>query len=172
MKFVLVNISLALIIIICIYLLSAFIYLKFQSVKINRSWNSISGLFGQKIVFCSDLLSYVIDNEYNEPELIKYLTQYIAEFHSAKTPGQIVRADKKVSLILAKFGGISQKYPDVSGDDRYTEINMNMIKIEEKIAFSSPLYNELCENYNSKISNRLVGVAAAIFNFKKKGLIM
>ena len=163
-----INFITALVVILCVFICwtyGFFMYLKYTQ---RLLWDTLYAQLKQKFVLLSDLVFTVREINLEETDIYKNLTDGLGAFISSKTPAETSAAYAKAQTALARLDGSLKKYPSVLNGADYIKIKGEMLKIDEKIGFSSKFYDEGAIKFNAYIRKMPFAAVAAIFNIKKR----
>ena len=159
----------ALIVMICAFILSVYGYLTYMKFRQRRLWDELYAQLKIKYGFVTDMLDIVKDIYPHESEALKILAGCLNAFISSRTPLETAAAYTKTQTALHGLDVLLDKYPLVRSRDAYVSLKDEMISVDEKIAFASQFYNDSAGAFNARLSKLPFKAVAGIFNIGAKG---
>ena len=69
-----------------------------------------------------------------------------------------------ISQLLLRF----ENHPELKANENFLQLNASLDRIENAISVDQKKYNEIVQDYNSKIKSFPFSLIAGIFNFNEK----
>ena len=83
------------------------------------------------------------------------------------SPGDKIETNEKLGLGLSKLMAISENYPDLKASRNFSELNTQLVKIEDDIANARKYYNAVVKKMNTQVEMFPSNIIAGLFGFKQ-----
>jgi len=129
------------------------LYNQLVSVKINvdKAWSNIDVLLKQRydeipklVKVCEGYMKY-------ERETLEKITQARTQFMSARTPGEVAKADSSMAGALKSLFAVSENYPDLKANANFKQLQERVSYLENQIADRREFYNDSVAIFNTRI---------------------
>ena len=129
------------------------IYNQLVQVKINvdKSWANIDVLLKQRydeipklVKVCEGYMKY-------ERETLEKITLARTQFMSAKTPGDVSKADSTLAGALKTLFAVSENYPDLKANANFKQLQERVSYLENQIADRREFFNDSTAIFNTRI---------------------
>lgn len=87
---------------------------------------------------------------------------------AASGAAQQAAAENVISGALRQLFALSESYPDLKANQNFRDLQEELVSTENKIGFARQHYNNVVENYNTKIQSFPAVVIAGMVGFKEE----
>jgi len=81
---------------------------------------------------------------------------------------QALEADNTLTSALSKLFALSESYPELKADTSFMNLQNELSKTEQKIAYSRQFYNDSVYKFNNKMEMFPSNIVARLFKFSKE----
>ena len=129
------------------------LYNQLVAVKVNvdKAWGNIDVLLKQRydeipklVEVCEGYMKY-------EQETLQKITQARTQFLSARTPGEVAKADSSMAGALKSLFAVSENYPDLKANANFKQLQERVSYLENQIADRREFYNDSVAIFNTRI---------------------
>jgi len=169
----LILIGLISVLIICIILVFILIYNKFQRLK-NASEAGLSQIkvaLKKRLDMISQLVEIVKSYAKFERKVFENITKLRSSIGNIKTPEDINKLNSDSKRILNNLIAVVESYPDLKASDNVKDLMNAITEIEDEIARQRYTYNNIVQNFNTRVSSVPSNLIAKICSFEKIGYL-
>lgn len=159
--------------IICIIIGFILIYNKFQRLK-NGSEAGISQIkvaLKKRLDLISQLVEIVKSYAKFERQVFENITKLRSSIGNIKTPGDINKLNSDSKRILNNLIAVVESYPDLKASDNVKDLMNVITDVEDEIARQRYTYNNIVQDFNTRVSSVPSNLIAKIFSFEKIGYL-
>ncbi len=156
-------------IIICIIIIIAIIFLYNHLVSLNirckNAWSQIDNQLKRRADLIPNLVE--VTKGYANYES-KVLTDVVEARNRAITISEKARNSEEVSKKLNALLALSESYPDLKANEIFKNLQIELTGTEDKIAFARQFYNDSVQQYNTAIEMFPNNILANIMKYTEK----
>ncbi len=164
-------IVLGIIAILLIILIFAFIliYNRFQRLKngAEAGLGQIKVALKKRLDMISQLVEIVKSYAKFEREVFENITRLRSSIGEITHPQDINKINNESKRILNNLIAVVESYPNLKASDNVKELMNAITEVEDEIARQRYTYNNIVQDYNTRVSSIPSNFVAKIFSFKK-----
>jgi LemA protein len=104
----------------------------------------------------------------HEKETLERVIQARQQSIAASGVANQAAAENVLSGALRQLFALSESYPDLKANQNFRDLQEELVSTENKIGFARQHYNNVVENYNTKIQSFPAVVVAGLMGFKEE----
>ena len=161
--------GLIVIIIICIILVFIFIYNKFQRLK-NGAEAGISQIkvaLKKRLDMISQLVEIVKSYAKFERKVLENIAKMRSSIGEINTPQDINKVNNQSKRILNNLIAVVENYPNLKASENVKDLMNAITDVEDEIARQRYTYNNIVQDYNTRVGSIPSNLIAKICSFKK-----
>ena len=152
-------------IIVILIILIIFLYNRIVSlnVRCDNAWASIDNQLKRR----SDLIPNLVEITKG---YAKYESETLEKIVSLRADSILEKAkqSEEVSKSLTNLLAISENYPDLKADKVFSNLQIELVGTEDKIAYARQFYNDTVQHFNTTIMMFPNNILANMLKFKAK----
>lgn len=134
--------------------------------KVRNQWSQIEVQLKRRFDLIPNLVESVKGYAAHEKETLEQVTKARTRFMSAGTAGEKIQAENQLSGVLSKLFALAESYPELKANTNFLQLQDELSKAEDKIAFARQFYNDVVMEYNNAVSMFPSNMVAAMAGFK------
>jgi len=157
------------ILLICIILVFIYIYNKFQRLK-NGSEAGLSQIkvaLKKRLDMISQLVEIVKSYAKFERQVMENITRLRSSIGEINKPQDINKVNNESKRILNNLIAIVESYPNLKASENVKDLMKAITDVEDEIARQRYTYNNIVQDYNTRVSSIPSNLVAKICSFKK-----
>jgi len=161
--------GLIVIIIICIILVFIFIYNKFQRLK-NGAEAGISQIkvaLKKRLDMISQLVEIVKSYAKFERKVLENIAKMRSSIGEINTPQDINKVNNQSKRILNNLIAVVENYPNLKASENVKDLMNAITDVEDEIARQRYTYNNIVQDFNTRVGSIPSNLIAKICSFKK-----
>jgi len=161
--------GLIVVIIICIILVFIFIYNKFQRLK-NGAEAGISQIkvaLKKRLDMISQLVEIVKSYAKFERKVLENIAKMRSSIGEINTPQDINKVNNQSKKILNNLIAVVENYPNLKASENVKDLMNAITDVEDEIARQRYTYNNIVQDYNTRVGSIPSNLIAKICSFKK-----
>ena len=165
----LIIVGLIVILLICLLIVFISIYNKFQRLK-NGSEAGISQIkvaLKKRLDMISQLVEIVKSYAKFEREVMENITKMRSSIGEIKTPQDINNLNNESKRILNNLIAVVESYPNLKASENVKDLMNAITDVEDEIARQRYTYNNIVQEYNTRVSSIPSNILAKICSYKK-----
>lgn len=163
---------LGLIIIVGIILVIMFIssYNKLVALKnrVENAWAQIDVQLKRRADLIPNLVEIVKGYMKHEQETLEKVIKARSMLMSSGTIKEKAEANNMLTSALKSIFALSEAYPELKANENFKELQQELTKTEDKIAYARQFYNDAVMIYNTKLEAFPTNFIANMLNYKPK----
>ena len=136
--------------------------------KVREAWSGIDVQLTRRADLIPNLVETVRGYQIHEREVLENVTQARAGLMGAKGPQEAARAENMLEQALGRLFAVAEAYPDLKANQNFADLQAELSKLEEEVAFSRRFYNALVQELNTAIQQVPTLVVARLFGFREE----
>lgn len=160
-----------LVLILCIYCISAYNSLAKQEQEVETAWANVEAQYQRRADLIPNLVATVQGYAQHEQETFAQVVEARANaLGGAANIEDYAEAQQQVTTALGRLIAISENYPELKADSNFLELQAQLEGTENRITVSRSTYNEQVKKYNTATVTFPSNLIAGMFGFEKKPL--
>jgi len=154
---------------ICIILIFIFIYNRFQRL-INGAEAGLSQIkvaLKKRLDMITQLVEIVKSYAKFERQVIENITRLRSSIGEINKPQDINKVNNESKRILNNLIAIVESYPNLKASENVKDLMNAITEVEDEIARQRYTYNNIVQDYNTRVSSIPSNIVAKIFSFEK-----
>jgi LemA protein len=103
----------------------------------------------------------------HEKSTLEDVTRLRSAAMQAKGPEAQIQSESELGKALGRLLAIAENYPDLKANQNFLELQKELAKVEEELAYSRRYYNGTVRENNIYVESFPSNIFAGMFNFKK-----
>ncbi|MDV3426182.1 MAG: LemA family protein [Bacillota bacterium] len=136
--------------------------------KVKNSFSQIDVHLKKRYDLIPNLVETVKGYASHEKEVFEEVTKARSRIDSAGTIDQKAEAEGGLTKALNHLFAVAENYPELKANTNFLELQGELSRLEEKIAFARQFYNDTVMMYNRKIAYFPSNLVANLFHFTEE----
>lgn len=136
--------------------------------KVREAWSGIDVQLTRRADLVPNLVETVRGYQIHEREVLEQVTAARAGLVGARGPREAAQAEGMLEQALGRLFAVAEAYPDLKANTNFLELQRELSKLEEEIAFSRRFYNALVQELNTAIQRVPTVFVARMFGFREE----
>lgn len=158
----------ALIIIVLIWLATAYNGLTRAKIRIDNSWSQINVQLKMRSDLVPNLVNTVKGYAAHEQQTLTQVMEARNRYLHAATPEAAMQSGGELGGLVGRLFAVAEQYPALKADGGFIQLQQQLASIEQKIALSRQFYNDAVMLYNRKVMIFPSNIAAGLFGFQQR----
>jgi len=157
------------VLLISLILIFILIYNKFQRLK-NGAEAGISQIkvaLKKRLDMISQLVEIVKSYAKFERQVMENIAKMRSSIREIKTPRDVNRINNESKRILNNLIAVVESYPNLKASENVKDLMNAITDVEDEIARQRYTYNNIVQDYNTRVSSIPSNLVAKIYSFKK-----
>jgi LemA protein len=146
--------------------------------QVSSQWAQVENVYQRRADLIPNLVNTVKGYANFEKEVLTSVTEARAKATSVNVDPtklspesiqQFQQAQGQLSSALSRLLVVVEKYPDLKANQNFLELQAQLEGTENRITVERQKFNEVTQQYNSKIRTFPNNITAGLFGFEKKG---
>ena len=170
--------TIAIIVIVAIIVLIALYVMKTYN-SLIRNRNSVEEAFSTMDVYLKkrwDLIPNVVATvkgyAKHEAETLEKVIAARNGNYQGMSDEEKIEANKELSRGIANINVVVERYPELTANENFMNLNNQLQKTEEDIANARKYYNAIVKKYNNLVEMIPSSIVASIFHFERKQMFL
>ena len=155
----------AIVLILVIWVISAYNKLVSFSVRVDNGWAQVDVQLKKRFDLIPNLVETVKGYAKHESETLQEVIKWRGAAMNAKTPEEARDANNKLSGAILNLFATAEQYPDLKANQNFLSLQSQLEDIESKIAISRQFYNDTAMKYNEYRMHFPSNIIASMFHF-------
>jgi len=134
---------------------------------IKAQWSQVENQLQRRNDLIPNLVSTVKGYAAHESGVYQSIADARAKMAGAKTVPERMEAGNAMSSALARLMVVVENYPNLKADTQFARLMDELAGTENRLAVERKRYNELVQEYDSKLRRFPDNIIAGMFNFKE-----
>jgi len=122
--------------------------LRQQRVLVDEAYAGIDVQLTRRSELIPNLVETVKGYMQHERGTLEAVTQARAAAQSARNVGEAAAADAQMTTALANLFATAEAYPDLKASTNFSELQAELSRTEDQLAFARQYYNDSCSTLN------------------------
>lgn len=138
--------------------------------RVENAWAQVDVQLKRRNDLIPNLVETVKGYAEHEKTLFEDVTKARAAVSSAHGANETAEASNMLSSTLKSLFAVAENYPDLKANENFIQLQNELAKTEDKIAYSRQFYNDVVMKYNTSIETIPNNIVAGMKGFEKKEL--
>jgi LemA protein len=138
--------------------------------RVENAWAQIDVQLKRRNDLIPNIVETVKGYAEHEKNLFENVTKSRAAVSSAQGVNETAEASNMLTSALKSMFAVVENYPDLKANQNFIQLQNELAKTEDKIAYSRQFYNDVVMKYNTSIETIPNNIVAGIKGFEKKEL--
>ncbi|MBE6144385.1 MAG: LemA family protein [Firmicutes bacterium] len=156
-------IVLGIIVIVIIFIIFLYNRIVSLNVRCDNAWASIDNQLKRRTDLIPNLVEMTKGYAKYESETLEKIVSLRANSISEKA-----KQSEEVSKSLTNLLAISENYPELKADKVFSNLQIELVGTEDKIAYARQFYNDTVQHFNTTIMMFPNNILANMLKFKEK----
>ncbi|MEO0092703.1 MAG: LemA family protein [candidate division WOR-3 bacterium] len=155
----------AIVVVIVLFVIITYNSLVVKRNQVKNGWYQIDVQLKRRYDLIPNLVETVKGYAAHEKEVLEKVAELRSIALSAKTPGDVAKANDQLTSALKTLFAVAENYPALKANENFLRLQEELSATENKIAFARQFYNDVVMAYNIAIQKFPSNIIAAIFRF-------
>jgi len=151
-----------------IYLIVAYNSFIGSSNKVKDAFATMDVYLKKRWDLVPDIVETVKGYARHEKKTLEDVAKIRSSIYNTLTVDDKIDVNRRLTSGMSRLMAVVEKYPDLKADQNFVDLNKQLSKIEDDIAFSRKYYNAAVKHLNDKVQMFPSNVIADIFNFTEQ----
>lgn len=138
--------------------------------QVERAWSNIDVILKQRFEEIPQLIQVIEQFTSYEGSVIKHLVEARANYGSARSVSDKIKASQEMTLALSGVMAIGEQYPELKSSESFRQLQERISSLENAIADRRETYNDAVANFNTRIEQFPDVFAARFLNYQRQEL--
>ncbi|WP_292467686.1 LemA family protein [Methanolobus sp.] len=138
--------------------------------RVENTWAQIDVQLKRRNDLIPNIVETVKGYAEHEKNLFENVTKSRAAVSSAQGVNETAEASNMLTSALKSMFAVVENYPDLKANQNFIQLQNELAKTEDKIAYSRQFYNDVVMKYNTSIETIPNNIVAGMKGFEKKEL--
>lgn len=157
-----------LLVIVVIWLISAYNHLTKSKIRIDNSWSQVNVQLKMRADLVPNLVNTVKGYATHEQATLTGVMEARNRFMAAPTQEAAMQSSGELAGLMGRLFAVAEQYPDLKADSSFLSLQNQLSDLEKKIALSRQFYNDAVMLYNRKVMLFPSSIAASLFGFPQR----
>lgn len=158
----------AVLLLLILFAISTYNSLVVKRNRVKNSWAQIDVQLKKRFDLVPNLVETVKGYAKHEAGTLEAVVKARNQYISAGTPEEMMNANTQMTGALGRLFALAESYPDLKANSNFMELQGELSKLEEKIAYARQFYNDTVMIFNNAIQTVPSNIIAGIFGFKEE----
>lgn len=137
-------------------------------VRVKEAFSTIDVYLKKRYDLIPNLVETVKGYASHEKETFENVTKARNVALAASDSAGKIEANKQLSQSLLNLFAVAENYPDLKANVNFLDLQGNLSKLEEEIAFSRKYYNGTVREFNTMVQQVPSNIVAMLTGFKEE----
>ena len=133
--------------------------------QIPAAWAQVENVLQRRNDLIPNLVATVKGYAKHEQTILTSVTDALKSFNRATTVSDKIAADNSITSLLGRIMAISLQYPNLKADQQFIRLSDELAGTENRIAVERMRFNEMVQEYNSKVKTFPTNIVARLGGF-------
>jgi LemA protein len=139
---------------------------------IRSAWAQVDNQFQRRADLIPNLVATVKGYAAHEREVLEGIADARARMAGAKSPEEKMTGSNALDVALGRLLVVVERYPNLKADRSFARLMDELAGTENRLAIERMRYNELVQDYNSRIRSFPEQTVAGLFHFQQAGYFL
>lgn len=136
--------------------------------RVRNAWAQIDVQLKKRFDLIPNLVETVRGYAKHEAGTLEAVVKARNQYISAGNPEEMMKANTEMTGALSRLFALAENYPDLKANTNFMELQGELTKVEEKIAYARQFYNDTVMMFNNAIQVVPSNIIAGLFGFKEE----
>lgn len=136
--------------------------------RVRESFSTIDVYLKKRYDLIPNLVETVKGYASHEKETFENVTKARNVAMAASDADEKIQANKQLSQSLMNLFAVAENYPELKANVNFLDLQNNLSRLEEELAFSRKYYNGTVREFNTLIQQVPSNIVAALTGFKEE----
>lgn len=157
-----------LIAVVVVFLVLSFNKMVDRKNKVDNAWGQVDVQLKRRFDLIPNLVETIKGAAAHEKNTLEDVIRARNSYLQADSPAEAMKANKQMTSALTRLLAVVENYPDLKANVGFTNLQEELSRIEDKIAYSRQFYNDTVMKYNKIIMIFPNNIFAGMFGFTKE----
>lgn len=138
--------------------------------RVDTAWADLDVQLTRRRTLIPDLVAVVRAYAEHERDTLEAVTAARTAGEEASAPGEQASAEARVDQALSGLFAVAEAYPDLKADQRFRDLQTELVNTEDKVAFSRQLFNDTVTAYRNATQRFPTNLLAGLGRFEEREL--
>jgi LemA protein len=139
--------------------------------RADAVWADIEVQLKRRHDLVSNLVEVVEGYAAHERETFEEVTEARSDAVAAESPDEQARAENALSGALARLFARAEAYPELEAEERFRDLQDELVRLEDTIALARQAYNLAVQAYNNNVQTVPTNIVAWIASFPSRDFL-
>ncbi|HUF48758.1 MAG TPA: LemA family protein [Vicinamibacterales bacterium] len=135
--------------------------------RVREGWAAIDVQLQRRVALIPNLVEAVRGYAAWERDTLERVVTARRALAAAPGPGAAARANDELTSALHTLFAVAEAYPDLKANERFAQLQTDLVDTENQIAFARNYYNGGVEAYNIRVQSFPGLIVARMFRFRE-----
>lgn len=161
---------LAVVILLAVYVISAYNGLVSMRNKVKNGWAQIDVQLKRRFDLIPNLVETVKGYAKHERETLEKVIQARNAAMNASSVEETAQKEGELRQTLRSLFALTENYPDLKANQNFLKLQDELTGTENRITYARQFYNDIVYKYNTRIQTFPTNIIANLFSFGPKPL--
>lgn len=146
--------------------------------SVDSAWAQVENVYQRRADLIPNLVATVKGYASHEKEVFEAVAASRSQVGSIKVTPEMLnnpaefqkfqQAQSGLTSALSRLLAVAENYPDLKANQNFLELQSQLEGTENRIAVERKRFNEVAQQYNTRIMQFPANIFARLFNFQKK----
>ncbi len=137
-------------------------------VRADAAWADIDAQLKRRYDLIPNLVETVKGYASHEKGVFERVTELRSQAIAAQGPAEQAKAENMLTQALRSIFAVAENYPQLRASENFSQLQVTLSEIEDKIQAARRYYNAVVRDYNTKVHVVPSSLVATMFNFKDR----
>src|SRR5436190_22467990 len=132
---------------------------------IKAQWSQVENVLQRRNDLIPNLVETVKGYAKHEQTILHDISEALKSFNRATTVPDKIAADNNITSLLGRILAVSIQYPNLKADQQFLRLSDELAGTENRIAVERMRYNDMVQEYNTKVKTFPTNLAARLGGF-------
>lgn len=139
--------------------------------RVRNAWAQIDVQLKKRADIVYNLVEIVKGYAKHEKTLFENVTAQRSSITRSSNQSEVIKESNLLSQSFKSIFAVAENYPKLKADKNFLDLQNQLVKIENDIAYARMVYNDVITIYNTSIHTFPNNVLASVFGFHEHKLL-
>ncbi|WP_276881523.1 LemA family protein [Anaerococcus tetradius] len=135
--------------------------------NVNKAYAQVQNVVQRRADLIPNLVNTVKGYTKHEEDTLKEVTNARAGVNNAKNPEELAKANEELTKAVGNINVVVEAYPELKADRQFVSLMDELAGSENRISVERKIYNEACQEFNSKLVRFPTNLIGKVTGFKQ-----